>query len=89
MGKYTTKLIKFDNVRFDFDDDEDPNDPDIYINRIDSEEDLVYALATWAFDCDFRCDEASWAMLDKVRIHFGKRVRDSVLYNLFHRGHDT
>lgn len=85
IGKYAEKLMMFDEY-FEMD---DPSDPEEYLNRIKDEKGLCYALSTWAFDNGFDVDEDSWNMLKRIAKNFGEDISSQVLYNMFHRRHDT
>jgi len=79
--KYYNKLVKFDSEYF--------RDTLASTQITCNEEELCRVLATWAYDGDFYVDSCGWEMLTKIETHFSKRVREQVLYNLFHRNHDT
>lgn len=50
---------------------------------------LAYMLATRLHDSDAGLDEETWQTLELIAENFGSNVRGRVLYNLFHRRHDT
>lgn len=88
-GKYAPKLFLLDISYFGPRRNEEADDPELHANQIEAEEKLCYALATWCWDNDFGVNYESWQMLEAIRKLFGNRVRKAVLYNMFHRNHDT
>lgn len=52
-------------------------------------EGLAYMLATRLHDSDAQFNEYTWEYLERVEMEFGAATRGAVLYNLFHRNHDT
>lgn len=80
MSKLTEKLSKLDSKYY--------NKHENLYSYI-TLKNISHELATYCFDCDFDVSDEGWKLLNHIEKLFGKKIRDKVLYNLFHRNHDT